>query len=109
MAFVYWCFFQSSNKIGCKVPIVKTALVADLYRWAKKNGKLVSGKLKPGDMFMVRGGPNGHCHVGFVRRVISTSYVETIEGNTSANGSREGIAVMNHQRGVGSLDFCRVS
>nr|MBK9653627.1 CHAP domain-containing protein [Bacteroidota bacterium] len=102
MAFVYWCFDEAAKSLGKKNPLVKTA--GCLRQWnettcpkvkmadAKNNPSLV----KPGFVFIIDHG-KGNGHTGIVESV-NGGYLNTIEGNTSQAGSREGTGVMRLTR-----------
>jgi peptidoglycan hydrolase-like protein with peptidoglycan-binding domain len=107
MSFVYWCHVQAATKLGKPNPMPKTAYCPFLYDWGKKNGKLASPPQR-GDIFLVKGGPNGHKHTGLVTGVNGGS-VTTIEGNTNNDGSHNGIGVFVRTRTVASCDFVRLS
>jgi cell wall-associated NlpC family hydrolase len=53
-------------------------------------------QIKPGMVFFIDTG-NSHGHVGIVAANVN-SFLETIEGNTNDNGSREGIGVFRRTR-----------
>jgi len=85
MAFVYWCVDQHYPKN----PLTKTGGV--LAQW---NSLPKSMKVKvplPGDIFIMDFG-TGHGHTGFVTAV-NGDRIETIEGNSNDDGSREGYEV----------------
>lgn len=64
-------------------------------------------KPNPGDVFGIYYNSKGRVgHVGFVKSW-GSKYVETIEGNTNEQGSREGDCVLNRIRHIRTI--CRVS
>ena len=72
------------------------------YETARTNANLI----KPGDIFLVQKSKNDWTHTGIVISV-NNGLIETIEGNTNANGSSNGINVMNRIRNYqqSKLDF----
>jgi hypothetical protein len=92
MAFVYWCFEQSSQK--GKNPLIKTGGV--LKAWNNADKKYRVKDPQPGDIFIMDFG-KGLGHTGIVEKVDQT-FIYTIEGNTNDSGSREGIMVTRKQR-----------
>lgn len=107
MSFVYWCFVQSAAKLGKPNPMPKTAYCPYLYSWAQQKGKLVNSPQR-GDIFLVKGGPNGHKHTGLVT-ASQGGQVDTVEGNTNNDGSNNGIGVFLRKRSNGSCDFVRLA
>lgn len=90
MAFVYWCYNQAAWKLGVKNPLKKTAGVLD--QWNSMGLDLHYTEPKENDiMIMDFGGGEGH--TGIVTAVKSGSVIETVEGNTNNNGSRNGDGV----------------
>jgi peptidoglycan hydrolase-like protein with peptidoglycan-binding domain len=63
------------------------------YQTARTNPSLI----KPGDVFLIQKSPNDWYHTGIVT-AIQGDVIETIEGNTNADGSHNGNAVMNRIR-----------
>lgn len=70
--------------------------------WFKKNGTWLdrSAKPQPGDIIFFSNGKRA-CHVGVVEKRIDSSYVQTIEGNTSTSSNDNGGAVMRRKRAYG--------
>jgi len=100
VAFIYYCFEQAAQELGIANPMVKTAGVLD--HWNKAGSRRIPritrteavnnpALVKPGHLFVMDFG-GGHGHTGIVERVVGGKLV-TIEGNTNAGGSREGIGV----------------
>ncbi|HJZ93455.1 MAG TPA: peptidoglycan-binding protein [Gemmataceae bacterium] len=108
MSFVYWSFVQAAARLGKPNPMPKTAYCPFLYNWAKQHGKLVASP-QPGDIFLVKGGPNGHKHTGLVTAPVTAASFGTIEGNTNNDGSHNGIGVFRRTRTVGTCDFVRLA
>jgi len=101
MAFVYWCVAQAklSN------PLKRTGGV--LAQWNAKP-ELRKTIPEPGDIFIMDFG-GGAGHTGFVEKVLSNGVIQTIEGNTNADGSREGYAVCRRTRKISACKgFLRI-
>lgn len=101
MAFVYWCCKEAFPAN----PLVKTGGV--LNQWNKINP--IHKKTQPlvGDIFIMDFG-KGLGHTGFVEG-INGEYIETIEGNSNDEGSREGYEVCRRKRKISSCKgFIRI-
>ena len=85
MAFVYWCCKQSNPN----TPLIKTGGV--LAQWNQIPAKYKVKTPLPGDIFIMEFG-GGKGHTGFVESV-SGDVIQTIEGNSNDEGSREGYEV----------------
>lgn len=81
------------------------AAVVSWARWAEKEDHLV-GDPQRGDLFF-RLHADGTGHMGVVLEHLGAS-VRTIEGNSNVDGSRDGYAVVRHQRPVAGLRFIRI-
>lgn len=93
-AFVYWCFENALNE-GEVNPLIKTGGV--LLHWTKADKKYrVVGDPKPGDVFIMDFG-GGKGHTGIVESVTS-SQINTIEGNANETAGREGTEVRRKTR-----------
>lgn len=103
MAFVYWCVDQAAQKLQLANPLIITGGV--LRQWNESNLRKVpakaSGPVQPGDIFIMDFG-GGIGHTGFVVS-INGSIVNTIEGNTNNDGSREGYEVAYKQRSLSAI------
>lgn len=66
-----------------------------------------TGLLSPGSVFLIRRRTNDWVHCGIVTAFYKRHF-ETIEGNTNADGSREGNAVLRRNRPYRNCDFIRV-
>lgn len=75
-----------------------------LVNWGKANGTWVdrSKGAKPGDIVLF-GSYGTACHVGFVEKVVSSTRLQTIEGNTSVSSNDNGGSVMRRTRDYGTL------
>lgn len=89
MAFVYWCFEQSTNPN----PLFKTGGV--LNQFNHNTDKIVNDPV-PGDVFIMEFA-HGLGHTGFVEEVLGDK-IKTIEGNTNDTGTREGYEVCRRIR-----------
>ena len=109
LAFVYYCVDEAARKRRTRNPLPKTASCSRLYRWAKANGRLVT-QPEPGDIFLCIGGETGHYHAGFVEGPVRGEHFPTVEGNSNAEGSANGIGVFRRSRGrlVASCHYVRI-
>lgn len=107
-AFVYWSFMTAAAALGIPNPMkekkCRTGSVVDLWDRALANGvKTVTreaalddpSSIRPGMVFIITMA-GGHGHTGLVARVLGNQ-LETIEGNTNDDGSREGIGVFRRR------------
>lgn len=106
--FVSWCA-QESGILGTSVP--KFAYTPSGYQWFVERG-LSGGEPRPGSLVFFRfPGVGRICHVGVVEAVLPDGRIQTIEGNTDADGSRTGGGVWRKRRstrtvaGYGHPDF----
>jgi hypothetical protein len=105
MAFVYWNVLEASTKLNIPHPFKKTAGVLDQY-----NSRPLLRVKTPldGDIFIMDFG-KGVGHTGFVEKVLPNGLLQTIEGNTNDDGSREGYEVCRRTRNVKSIiGFLRI-
>lgn len=105
--FVCFCLAQASKSFGVPMPYKYTLSCDNLVNQAKQLGKFNSHIVEPGHIFMVRKTSNDWIHTGIVTAV-GKDYIETIEGNTNDEGSREGYEVAKRIRGLTKLDFLGV-
>jgi hypothetical protein len=90
-----WC--MGADELEADWPVVKTGSCQAIYTWAKKE-KLLRDEPEPGDLFlMYHPELSRYAHVGYVRTVRSDE-LDTVEGNTNTNGSREGWGVFAKTR-----------
>ena len=95
--FVYWCFEKAAEALGQTNPCWRTASV--VTHWDKTTGKKVSAEDVAKDRSLVKPGMvfckthDMHSHTGIVCQVTDDGIV-TVEGNTNAEGSREGDSVV---------------
>lgn len=108
MAFVYYCFNEASKKIGKQNPLIQTAGV--LRQWNETKSKKIKrvdasnnpALIKPGFVF-IRNYGSGKGHTGIVIAV-NGGFMDTIEGNSNNNGSREGVGVFKLNRKINSIE-----
>jgi hypothetical protein len=93
-AFVYWCYMKAAEQIKVANPVPKTGGV--LAMWNAAKAQRVTGMPLAGDVFVMDFG-GGKGHTGIVVKVVGI-YIETIEGNTNDEGSREGYEVAKRRR-----------
>ncbi|MFD1604390.1 peptidoglycan-binding protein [Flavobacterium artemisiae] len=76
------------------------------YQTARTNPSII----KPGDIFLIQKTTNDWFHTGIVTAV-NGDIIETIEGNTNADGSHNGNAVMNRMRNYkqSKIDFFSIA
>jgi hypothetical protein len=92
--FARWC----CRRVGIWLP--RTAGVKRLWEMGKESGLRVS-EPEPGDI-AIHLRPDGLGHCGFFMQMAEDDdWIETIEGNTNAEGSREGDRVAIKQRPAG--------
>jgi len=119
-AFVFWCFNEAAKALERKNPVIRTAGVLDHWERAGAAGieRITAAKahmheslVRPGHVFIIdTGNPGGGGHTGLVEEVVAGKLV-TIEGNTNAGGSREGIGVFRRtgrrirEINVGFIDY----
>ena len=96
MAFVFWCVLEASIQTKTKNRLKKTGGV--LAQWnARPELRVVVPQ--PGDIFIMDYG-KGLGHTGFVEKVLQNGKIQTIEGNTNDDGSREGYKVCRRVRSI---------
>ena len=108
MAFVYWCTNEAAKEQGVPNPLVKTAGV--LAQWNKIPKSMKFTTPQAGDIFIMDFG-GGKGHTGFVTSV-KDGVIQTIEGNSNDDGSREGYEVCRKPNGrkIGSIKgYIRIS
>ncbi|MBN3004529.1 CHAP domain-containing protein [Chromobacterium alkanivorans] len=99
MAFVYWCTAKVCADLHQANPLLQTAGV--MRQWNERPALRVSTPL-PGDVFIMDFG-KGQGHTGFVEKVLPDGRIQTVEGNTNGDGSREGYAVCRRIRAASSI------
>jgi hypothetical protein len=106
-AFMYWCYNEAAKQLQVSNPVVKTASVAECWTKTPAKKKITKADaqhdptlIQPGLQFILSFG-NNTGHTGIVESIETTNggaIVHTIEGNSNNDGSREGYAVVRHQR-----------
>lgn len=107
-SFVYWCFSEAARSLAVQNPLVRTGGCLD--HWTRTKGKKIAhlkatnntSLIKPGFIFIMDHG-KGKGHTGIVKSVID-GYIETIEGNTNIQGSREGLGVAELKRKINTIN-----
>ena len=89
MAFVYWCVKEAALELNTVNPLTKTGGVLAMYN---AEPELRVKEPQAGDIFIMDFG-KGTGHAGFVEKVFPNGKLQTIEGNTNDEGSREGYEV----------------
>lgn len=107
-AFVNWVYEEAAKQLGVPEPVINTGGVLDCWnrtkpalkksrQWVLANPRL----LLSGDQFMLKIGTKGAGHTGIITGVVEKKgalWMTTIEGNTNAEGSREGYEVAARER-----------
>ena len=88
MAFVYWCVNEACKEMDLNNPLKKTGGV--MLQWVGSKHLRVDKPMK-GDIFIMDFG-GGKGHTGFVTSVVGDR-IQTVEGNSNDEGSREGFEV----------------
>lgn len=108
MAFVYWCYDKAALALGIPNFLIRTGGVMHQWNEQQPAKKWVLNKVlanpaivQPGAVFIMDYG-KGTGHTGLVERVHG-EWVETVEGNTNDEGSREGYEVCRRKRKLQSI------
>jgi hypothetical protein len=108
MAFVYWCYKQAATELSVPNFLIRTGGVMHQWNEQQNNRKILVDKvikdpsiIQPGAVFIMDHG-KGTGHTGIVVR-IHNGLIETIEGNTNDEGSREGYEVCRRTRKLESI------
>jgi hypothetical protein len=101
-SFVFWCVKMACEKLNLPVPLVKTGGVLDQYNRTTCRKvpaiTLLSMSIDEPFIFAIdHGGGLGHMGFGKIK---SKGLVETIEGNSNDEGSREGYEVCQRERAI---------
>jgi|SRR5436190_1980704 len=107
MAFVYWCYSEAAKEMSIpSFPLFRSGGVLNTWNHTPPNHKVTAPI--PGDIFIEDHG-HGLGHTGIVES-IDGQFVNTIEGNTNTNGSREGVEVERKKRTISKMKgFIRVN
>lgn len=109
--FVYFCFDEAAKKLGRKNPVIRTAGCVDHWNRARDAGVAqISGTratakpelVQPGMIFIMAFG-QGLGHTGIVESV-QGGFINTIEGNSNNQGSRDGIGVFRLTRKINTIN-----
>lgn len=94
-----WLWNVGRQALGAANPLPRTALVQTCYEWARDGG-LEYATPEVGDLY-VRWYPslNRYAHVGLVIER-DGDHVQTLDGNTTDGGSREGYGVLKRRVAV---------
>lgn len=93
-----WVYYIGRKALGALWPLPKTGGCQFLHDWAK-TALAVHEKPDAGDVFLVWHAELGRfAHTGLVVSVNPDGSCQTIEGNTSGSGSREGWIVAERAR-----------
>lgn len=95
--------------LGQDWPVPHTADCDALLSWARRRGCLYRTDPKPGDIVLVLKTDTDAIHTGVVVRELANGQVETWEGNTNDDGSREGWRVCQRRRSTSNLVYVRWS
>jgi hypothetical protein len=96
-----WCdMFQAwvADRTGTTDILGRFAYTPSHAAWFKRRGQWHTSAPRPGDLVFFDFGLGRISHVGLVERVVSSSRIQTIEGNTDVSGGRTGGQVMRKTR-----------
>ncbi|SAL31823.1 Putative peptidoglycan binding domain protein [Caballeronia cordobensis] len=107
MCFMYWVFEQAAQHMNRATPLPKTASchqhwaaaadLANVGRITRQQALDNRNLIQPGLIFILDFG-GGMGHTGIVESVLPGGALQTIEGNTNTDGSRNGVGVFRLQR-----------
>jgi hypothetical protein len=105
---------QAAEGLHKGMPVLRSFGVANIARDAKAKHHLLAlpgpgerKKIRPGSLFLERGGKTGFQHCGIVTAVNGNT-MTTIEGNTNDDGSNNGFEAIARIRGFNQMDFALV-
>lgn len=101
---------QAAQELGLKMPY-NSALDCELLKLRNKVQFVADAEAyppKPGDVFLLPGADGREKHTGIVVKLLGDGVVETIEGNTSSDGSTEGHEVCWRVRRLKGLDYISI-
>lgn len=104
-AFVAWVLKKAGIPIDPKKGWPLTGYCPHVETWAKQRGILYTAPAR-GDAFLLYDA-EGPFHIGFVEKVRTDGFVDTIEGNTNDGGSADGDGVYRRRRAIGQCRFVR--
>lgn len=106
-ALQYYCYYIAVKLLGLPssyIPIPKSGLANDVYRYAKQNGHKVKYKAEIDDLIVYRlNNSNSKGHIARTDSVGKSGWVTTIEGNTSNDlkgNQREGNGCFKKTRNI---------
>jgi hypothetical protein len=109
--FVCFCLKQACDSLGLKMPLTPSFSCDSLAASAKENNRFLRepaqaerNRIRPGSVFLNRRTTNDWTHTGIVLSA-DAEVLQTIEGNTNDEGSREGFEVCARTRGYRHKDF----
>jgi lysozyme family protein len=115
--FVCFAIAQAARDLGIALPFARQVGVDALVRDAMNSSRFIDGdkvanaitrrsRLRPGFLFVVRNpdAAGDWQHVGIVLNVLDQTF-DTLEGNTSVNGSRNGTTAKAGNRSYPQKDF----
>ena len=105
MAFVYWCYQTAATGLHCANPLPRTGGVLACWNSIQPAKRITKAQaianpslIGPGAIgIMDFGGGKGHA---FIVASASGVALDTIEGNSNADGSREGDGVVTNKRKI---------
>ena len=103
-AFVYAMAHSAAESLSLVNPYLRSGFCPHIAGWAKDEG-ILSAQPVPGATFLAYGRVGKVFrarHTGFVTAVSGDGVFSTVEGNSNAAGSREGIGVFRLKRTVGA-------
>ena len=105
-SYVSWCFIKAAEAMGVTNPMTPSRGALRVWHQAPSAAKSKTPTI--GSIFVIDHG-KGKGHVGFVESVTHT-HIQTVEGNTNEEGSREGDGVLRRIRrysavNVGYVDY----
>jgi len=107
------CFLlkQACQALAVPLPLAPSFSCDSLAAGAQQRGLFLTGapdidktRLTPGSFFLIRRTASDWMHTGIVTTA-GAEVVQTIEGNTNDDGSREGYEVCQRVRGYNDKDF----
>lgn len=96
MAFVYWCFNEACKELKIENKLPKTAGVLNFWNLCPKEWRVTSPE--KGDIGIMDFG-KGKGHTFIVASLKDSKTVNTVEGNSNDEGSREGFEVCRKPNG----------
>ncbi len=109
--FVCFCLQQACTGLGVPLPIERSPSCDSLAASARRRGSLLEApaepdraRIGPGSVFLNRRTATDWTHTGIVVAA-QPEVLQTIEGNTNDEGSREGYEVCARTRGYKDVDF----